>query len=38
MGDVIIAVVIVAIALLVGGAIAFGRGRNRCAVRPRIKD
>lgn len=31
-----ISAVIVVIALLVGAAVAFGRGPNRCAVRPRI--
>ncbi len=31
-----IAILVVVIALLIGAAVAFGRGPNRCAVKPRI--
>jgi hypothetical protein len=30
--------VMIVVALLAGATIAFGRGRNRCAVRPRIEE
>ena len=38
MADFMIAAIAVILALIVGAAVAFGRGRNRCAVKPRIED
>lgn len=31
-------VVIVIVALVIGALVAFGRGPNRCAVKPRLRD
>lgn len=38
MGDAIVAIIVILIAVLLGAAVALGRGRNRCAVKPRIED
>ena len=36
--DQVAAVVALVVSLLIAAAVAFGRGPNRCAVKPRLRD